>query len=359
MAPLLTALAQLSPTPLQLHIHCQVDTPRLARKLGTLPWQHDRRSADIGIVQQDPMVADLPATVAALNEACRNWPALLKQECARIRAFAPDLVLADIPPLTLAAGAKLNVPTVALSSLSWDAIYASYFAQHPNLTQWLYPLQAAYASAHLALLPIPHMGGRRFSHTLEIPPIWEPGSARPQALRARLGIDAQDKRPLLLVSLGGIPSKNFPLTPLLKANDQHILLDLPHRPACPHLHGLAPLAHWPFADIMASVDGVVGKPGYNMAVETVAYNLPFFYAARGHFADEPPIEAWLARFGRAQAYTWQRLQQGAWLADWSTLQQRPAPAKPALNGAQVGARAILGLLAQRELRGPTTLHNAQ
>ncbi|MEG3638498.1 hypothetical protein [Magnetococcus sp. PR-3] len=349
VAPLLRALAHLSPTPLKLHIHCQVSRARLARKLHGLVWQHDARATDIGLVQHDPMVPDLPATAAILNHSCTQWEPQLAQESTRIQAFQPDLILADIPPLTLAAGKRLGIPTVALSSLSWDAIYPDYFADHPNLSEWLNRLYGAYAGADLALLPIPHMGKRRFPHTLEIPPIWERGTPRELALRQRLGIDPGDRRPVVLVSLGGIQSQGFPIQPLLHADHLHILADVPTLPSAPHIHGLNPLRHWPFADIMASVDGVVGKPGYNMAVESVAYALPFFYSARGHFADEPPIQDWLQQFGRTHAYPWTALQNGAWLQDWSPLYHQPKPAKPAMNGAEVGARALLSRFGTQRL----------
>nr|CRH06633.1 conserved protein of unknown function [Candidatus Magnetococcus massalia] len=343
VAPVLTALQQQlaeQGETLEAHIHCQVPYARLQRKLGKLNWQHHEGQTDIGLIQHHPMVPDLAATERALNDACGQWPQRVTQLAARIAVIKPDLILADIPPMTLAAAKQLAIPTVALSSLSWEAIYADYFSHSPYLQKWTNRLHQAYAEADLALLPEPAMGQRRFSRSQRIPAILDRGEQAAGTLRARLGIATTDRRPLVLLSLGGIQAQALPLEPLTQADHLHFLVDAPNLPEHAHIHGLAPLSHWPFADIMASVDGVVGKPGYNMAVEAVAWDIPFFYSPRGHFADEPPIEAWLAEYGRAKCYDWGSLMGGEWLNAWQALISAPIKPRPAFNGAEVAARMI-------------------
>lgn len=342
-APILNALARRLPD-LTLHVTGNLPRALIARNL-TRPFTHDPQNRDVGLIQSDPMTVDLAATAAAVNRLHREWPERLERETARMRAAAPDLVLADIPYLPLAACHRLGIPGIAIASLTWDEVLAAYFPRHPALPEWLETIRAAYRLTTLALLPAPALPTHPFPRAEATPPVTTPGHARSDALRAELGIS--DPRPLVLVTLGGIPASGLPIPALAQDDRFHWLLDTPptDTPA-DHVHFLATVRHWPFNDLTASVDGIVSKPGYGMAVAAGINRKPFLYVRRGTFPDETPIGSWIEKRGRARELTGEAFRQGQFGEAMRALMALPPPPQPDADGAETVAE----LLCERFLR---------
>ncbi|OSM07046.1 hypothetical protein MAIT1_00043 [Magnetofaba australis IT-1] len=345
-APVLAALAQ--QTPLEaLTLCCALPARKIRYKL-TLPHIHDSEPRDVGLIQTDPMQPDLPATAAALDALHADWPQKLAREREKMAAFRPDVVIANIPYLTLEAAQGLGIPTVALASLSWDRIVAGYYdVAEPRVAAWLQRMRVAYGGVDLALAPHPAMADAPFPHVVEIPPILDAAQPDRAGLRAQLGISPEETRPLILVSLGGIPIDALPFDLLRRERRGLFLIDHPDAPHEENLYNVGRLGDWPFGAVIGSVDGVVGKPGYGMSVECAAHGIPFLYARRFHFADEASICAWLAQHGRAREITLEQFFQADWWADFEAVLAQPTPPRPAHDGAQEAARRIRCFL-QRE-----------
>ena len=47
-------------------------------------------------------------------------------EVALLRQVEADLVVADIPPLGIAAATAAGIPSIALGNFTWDWIYSAY-----------------------------------------------------------------------------------------------------------------------------------------------------------------------------------------------------------------------------------------
>ncbi len=341
IAPILERLAVRIPE-LTLHMAGSVSAV-LLRKTLRMPFSLDSRPRDVGLVQRDPMTVDRAATAEALRALHGDWEHRLEEEKTALAAWSPDLVLADIPYLTIAAAADLGIPVVAVASLSWDHVLAAYFSLESAETHgWWQTMRQAYARATLALLPAPAILGDTFPVTESIPPITVRGRERRSELRQVLGLDPADRRPMVLVSLGGIPGRTAPVSALAREERFHWLLDVAVSTNPGHLHALDALSDWPFADVTASVDGMVSKPGYGTAVLTTANRIPFFYVRRYTFPDEPPICQWLERHARAVEMDRETFQSGAWYEALRELMARPVPPSIPMNGAERATEIILG-----------------
>ncbi|MEO5333769.1 MAG: hypothetical protein H7839_17290 [Magnetococcus sp. YQC-5] len=338
MAPVLNELGKRIPD-LQLHVTGSVPTA-LIKKMVACPFTHDARARDVGMIQSDPMTMDLPATASAIRQLHHNWPARIQTEARLMTDWAPDIILADIPYLSLAACHLAGIPGIALSSLTWDQILAAYFAHDPELQPWLDIIQTAYAKTTLALLLTPALSTNPFPHTHTIPPVTTPGIPQPDALRHDLGID--DQRPIILITLGGIPTNAFPFTALAADDRFHWLMDaeIP-LPRPNHIHPLHAIQHWVFGNVTASVDGIISKPGYGMAISSAAHQIPFLYVTRGIFPDEVPITNWLKRHSRALAMDRATFDQGQFGTLLIQLLNLPLPPKPDVHGASVAADMII------------------
>ncbi len=340
------ALRQHNPE-IRLRFQGNLSRKVIADRLGNDEFEHDQRGFDIGLIQPDPLQCDLRQTAIAYAELHANFKGKVNAESRNLADWGADIVVADIPYLVIAAAAKAGIESIAIASLSWDRVVASYFdLNEPGPQAWQADILSAYADTSLALLPEPALSGDCFSRTRPIPPIAISGTPLPQ-LRERLQITDTDQRPLILCSLGGISANNLPTRQMLQDQRFHWLVNAEQLPLADHIHKLTSLDDLRYQDVLASADGLVSKPGYGTAVEAVVNQLPFVYTSRGHFPDESVIMQWLQGKGRCQ-----HISQQSWLAGefGDHLQQLSAQTpKPRViaNGAEVAASIILEDLRQR------------
>ncbi|MBF0153657.1 MAG: hypothetical protein HQL64_07960 [Magnetococcales bacterium] len=344
MVPILRELARRQPD-LELRLAGSLPPEVIRRNLG-LPFTQDPVARDVGLVQSSPLTADLPATAVALDRIYTTWSALLSAEKQAMSTFAPHLVLANVPYLPLAAAAELDIPSVAVASLSWDLVMAAYFSlEVPRHRLWWEQMRRAYGQTTLALLPTPALLDGPFPRHVVIPPLIEPGTAMTARLRQDLHLSPTDQRPLVLVSLGGIPGTDLPFAAMADNQDWLWLLDFDAPLPADNLVNWQHLSgKWLFRDLIASVDAVVGKPGYGMSIETVAHGLPFLYVCRRTFPDEAAICPWLNHHGRAREITMTAFRNGTWGESLRELMALPRPLPPPLDGASVAVGHILNLM---------------
>ena len=122
-------------------------------------------SCDTGMVQVDSLTIDVPATIRKAGEFHRDLARKVESESAFLRQVRADIVVADIPPLALAAAADAGVPAVALGNFTWDWIYEGYPESLEEAPGLISTIRRAYATAALALR-LPMAGG--FSSLLEV-----------------------------------------------------------------------------------------------------------------------------------------------------------------------------------------------
>lgn len=283
-----------------LRIQCDLERSIIADRLGKHDFEHEKIPMDVGLVQPDPLNVDMSSSLAAYAVFHERFEEKVKTESLKLRTWGADIVLSDISYLALAAAASAATPGIALASLTWDHIVKAYFdLDSPKVHVWYQQIQEAYRLSTLALLPKPALAGQSFKQVKHIPPVYIPGQ-RNASIRNELGLRTGDTRPLVLCSLGGIGSAQIPAKAMLEQRDYHWIIHMDQAlPAADHMHTIERLAHWPYRHIIASVDAVIGKPGYGTAVEVAAHDLPFVYTRRGHFPDEPVISQWLDRHTRS------------------------------------------------------------
>ncbi len=336
----LQALAHRYPD-MVLCIQCDLERVIIAERLGTIDFEHDKMPIDVGLVQPDPLHVDIASSVKAYADFHDRFEEKIKIEALKLSHWGADLVLSDISYLALAAAAQANIPGIALASLSWDHIVKAYFDLHaPRVTNWYQQIKHAYGQSTLALLPEPALPGLSFNKIQHIDPIYIPGH-RQSVIRRDLGFADDDDRPLVLCSLGGIGSVQIPVEAMLRQRDFHWLVHVDRElPAADNVHNIEQLAHWSYRNIIASVDAAIGKPGYGMAVEVAAHDLPFVYTCRGHFPDEPVISDWLIKNTRSQEISNADWLAGKFTEPLSNLWEQTSYTALKFNGAEQAATSL-------------------
>ncbi len=305
VAPLLNLLAERLPG---LRLTLQTTVPEAMLRQRVRPdFTLLAEPADVTVAMHGPTEIDWPRTIEEHLGFHHRWPQRVARAAERLAALAPDLVLADVPYLPLAAAQRAGLPNAALCSLNW----ADILAHHPPARQALAgPLQAmrdAYAEADAFLLPAPAMPMDWLPNRVPVGPIALTGRACPAELREALGLDEETR--VILASLGGIPGggrpRHWPRRP-----GWHWLLPPDWvDPDRPDQHGWDRL-DWPFIDLLNACDLLITKPGYGSFVEAACAGVPVLYAERHGWAETPWLEAWLCRHQPCKALPLQQLLNG-------------------------------------------------
>jgi len=269
-------------------------------------FQRVDHAPDFGLVMHSALEIDLEASAAAYSELHANWRQRVDEEARRLSAIAPDLVLADVPYLTLAAAAQAGIPAVALCSLNWADIYRHYFQHRVEGREILAHMESAYCGAQAFLCPEPSMPMIFLDNRVSIGPIAVQGRRQREDLIRQLGLPPDCA--LVLVAPGGVAAR-FPIEDWPQDQAIHWLVSASWQVQHPNV---SPLEHtgMRFPDLVSSCDLVLGKCGYGTVAECVVNGTPLLYIPRPDWPEEHSLLQWLEAHGAAVQLTPGQLQTG-------------------------------------------------
>jgi hypothetical protein len=308
---------------------------------------------DAGMVQIDSLRIDTAESIRRAVEFQARTPSLIAAEAAYLRETGARLVVADIPPLAIAAAHAAGIPSVAIGNFTWDWIYEGY--RDEAAVEVAREMRRLYATT-VSALRLPMTGGFRGLERVarDIPFVARQSSRTRDEVRRALGLPPRaDGKPLVLMSFGGYglsgldanalahlddytiattdsPSNQNIISPargLLYLSEQHI-----------HDNGLR------YEDLVRGADVVVTKPGYGIISEAIASETALLYTSRGHFVEYDVLVREMPRYLRARFIEQEDLLSGNWAPALHEILRQPAAGeRPPLNGAEVAAEEILKL----------------
>ena len=308
---------------------------------------------DTGIVQIDSLHLDAAESVRRARAFMTTFDERVAAEAALLRRVNARLVVADLPPLGIAAAARAGIPAIAFGNFTWDWIYAAY----PDSESLVEQMAEAYRAATLALRLPMHGGFDVFDTVVDLPFVARRAQRDPLDTRRTLGLPLDER--LVLVSFGGYGLDGLDLEALTRL-DGYVAL----------VSGGAPLAGLPqglqgerrgsllpldetriyangcrYEDLVRAVDVVVTKPGYGIIAECLANDTALLYTSRGHFIEYDVLVAAMPRFLRTAFIDHPDLFAGRWQPHLDRLlAQSDPPERPATNGAEIAADQLLARL---------------
>ncbi len=285
LAPVLAELRRRRPG-LRLTVRSTLAVDALAAILPG-PFETAEPAPDPCLLMHDPVTVDREATRAAYDALEVRWDAIVASDADRLRGLRPTLLLSNIGFVGIAAAAAAGIPAVALGSLNWADVAAAYEVASPAMLE---RMRTAYRLADRAVLLTPHLPTEWLERRVRVGPVARVGRARPEALRAALGVT--EGIVLALVAFGGIEGADR-LAGLPDLPGVLWLADRLERPGMRSTRGLA----LPFPDLLASVDLLVTKTGYGLFAEAAAAGTPLLYRERPDWPEAPGLEAWIRSVG--------------------------------------------------------------
>lgn len=338
-APVVNALRQRFPE-LQITVRCPAPHDVLARAIEG-EFRHIPQSLDGGMAMASAMDVDVQASARAYRELHRDWERKLAEATRTIAGLKPDLLLANVPYLPLAAAPWAGVPAVALSSLNWADIYFHYCQDVPGAREIHSQMLRAYASAQAFLKPRPALPMGELANAVEIGPIARTGIRRRAEIAARLRL-AEGER-LVLIALGGIPTR-LPVERWPCLEGVRWLAPAAWQVQRPDAVAIEPLG-FAFIDLLASCDAVIAKPGYGTFAEAACNGIPVLTLPRPDWPETPFLTAWLKEHGRCLVVEREELERGELQDALGRLLALPPKPTPAPTGIAEAAQILERLLA--------------
>ncbi len=338
-APVVNALAQLIPS---LRVSVRTAAPiAILRQRFQCDFTHIPAAFDFGMTMSNAVDVLVDESAANYLDFHAGWDAKVQREAQAMRALSPDLLLANIPYLSLAAARLANVRAVAMCSLSWAHIYHHYCVRDSASQDVYAQMSAAYNSAECFLQPQPSMPMPDLLNTRQINPIAKIGSKQRALMAMRQPSSATEK--WVLLAMGGmefrLPMEGWPriqgvrwLVPAAWEIERADISSI-------ESFGLA------FGDVLASCDAVLSKPGYGTFVEAACAGVPVLYVARRDWPEEPQLVHWLKQHDASLEVERAALETGELHGILQRLWALPLPMRPVPSGANEAAHYLRDLMA--------------
>jgi hypothetical protein len=303
-------------------------------------FRHIPVAFDFGMKMANAVDVEVEQSAAAYREFHLGWEEKVAREADNIRLLKPDLLLANIPYLTLAAAHAAKVRAVGLCCLNWADIYQHYCAGDSASQEIHAQMLVAYNSAECFLKVQPAMDMPGLKNTRNIAPIARIG----RALRCHIAANSNqtEGEKLVLIAMGGMEFR----------------LPMESWPHIPGIRWIIPQA-WginrddtttieslklTFTDVLATCDAVITKPGYGTFTEAACNGVPVLYLPRHDWPEEPYLVEWLKKNVACLEVEHSVLLKGETGDLLNQLLVTPTLPRPSANGAQEAANYLQKLM---------------
>jgi UDP:flavonoid glycosyltransferase YjiC (YdhE family) len=297
-------------------------------------------SFDCGCIQKDGITADIPATLNAYARIAEQNESRFADEVAWCRDQEPSLIASDIVPLAFDVAKACGIPSVAATNFTWYDIYAPYCRDIPGYQPLLAGLREQYASASLLLALDPAMLMDYFPVRAAIGPVARKGTSRRSEIVRHYGIEPGHHIGLLYVGQGGVDG--FDAAALERFSGWEFLGVSPIGSA-PANFRLIDKSDFPYQDLAASADCMIGKLGYSAVAEAMVHGTPMIYLPREDFAEYAALDAAVRTWGGGAALSAEEFLQCTWESALNRCILLPRPAPVHAGGARQAAAYMVNL----------------
>ena len=239
---------------------------------------------DVGLIQKDSIHSDLFQTLEKLETLYAREEALIVQEQNFFKANDIGPVVSDIPAIPLAAAQRSGMANIAIGNFSWDWIYEDYAKTDFHWEFFVKKFSDVYEETDLLLrLPFaPPM--EQFPEIIDIPLLASPGTPQRETMAELSGADTGKK--WVLLSFTSLNLNPHALEKIREHTEYEFFCVEPllYKNSCIHSISRNAVA---FADILASCDIIISKPGFGLVSECLVNQKPLIYSDRGDFAEYP------------------------------------------------------------------------
>ncbi len=298
---------------------------------------------DVGLVQQTPLEADIPAT---LFELSNFYPLRIDAIKALASVFSEcSIVVCDISPAGILAAHAAGIPSVLMENFTWDWIYEEYANMYPELKPYISYLRKIYEQVDYRIQAVPVC--KKVKCDLQVPPIARACRESREQIRQSLQVD--DDTQMVLVSMGGIGLGQLPLEKIRKNRNTVFAVSgySGKKVNMPHMRFLASDSKFFHPDLVAASDAVIGKVGYSTLAEVYHADVPFGFVSRRDFRESEALVSFIQDKMSGIEIGQQSFWQGNWVDILPQLLSLGKSRKVRQNGSIHCAQFLLSVVGKR------------
>ena len=299
---------------------------------------HRPRAFDVGILQDDSVTMDKPATLERLQQLRAQQNKLIASEVNFIKQNRVGLILADIPPIATLLAKATQVPCWMMSNFGWDFIYRPWGGEFLDMADWI--ADCFSKCDRLFRLPL-HEPMSAFPLIQDVG--LTGGSPRYSVaqLRETFALTASHDRTVLM-TFGGLGLNEIPYQNLQQFSDWQFLTFDRNAPDLPNLVKITD-NHYRPVDLMPVCGRLLSKPGYSTFAEACRLGTPIVSITRDDFAEAAILLDGIQDYVPSQILTPSEFFEGNW--DFLHQPLQPARSQPVLSdGNETIAQAAIDYL---------------
>lgn len=287
-------------------------------KFFTSAHNYHQQRYDIGMIQQDALHFDIPASLQWMSDFLAQQDSIIQQEIAFIQHHNIELIVSDMPAVACEIATRVGIPSIVLTHFTWDWVYEHYTADYPQYQPVVDTIRAQYQQTTLMLqmqLPIPH-DFKHFPTVEPIPLIYNAVSQSRADICAEFDIPSD--MPIILLSMGGHAWGDSNIR-ALKAFQDAIFLVMPS--AWEQIKDSAknfrqvPMNYHDYHNLIAHADVVVGKAGGSTVAEVIGHRSPMIYTLPDtkQWRESELLKTTLTDYASAEYVPMHEFMAGAWV----------------------------------------------
>jgi UDP:flavonoid glycosyltransferase YjiC (YdhE family) len=305
------------------------------------PFELFSAQFDCGCLQKDSVTVDKRETLEAYRRLAEQNSGRLAEEVQFCREQGIDGIVSDITPFAFEVARRAGLPSVAVANFTWYDIYEPYVREYPFFEPCLREIRSQYEMADYLLELTPSTGMPYFRQRREVPPVAKRGTNIRGRLTRSLGL--MDDQHIALIYVGEFGMDGIRWQDLGRFRDWEFIGIYP-LPGASANYRLVHKKDYPYEDLIASADALIGKIGYGVVSQCRVNGTPLIYLPREDFAEFPVLERAVQEWGHGYRLSPEESRDLEWqgVLEEIFVKERPKPAVS--EGAKICAREIARLI---------------
>ncbi len=294
-------------------------------------------ACDVGVKHGRNLAPDLEATKSALRGLMGQRLDIVQREVEFLRREKIDLIIADIPWLSVEAGTYAGVPVFAISNFDWLFIYDGLLGNDPEMRPLLNTIFGLYQRVDRAFR-LPMSSPRSMSSFRNIEPTGLLAAKKTPNPDLKRDLGVEQGMPLLDCSFGGAGELDLDLKKLCAAFDGTVVSTIAAEGIANHIQVPREVD---FSALIGEADILLTKPGYSSFAEAIQAGKHLIYCPRANYPEEEILIRGIAKYPAKTELPGFELSKARWKQVFKLIKNDKRPVRKVPNSNSAIAASII------------------
>lgn len=334
MAPILHKLAE--NLEIQITLRTEVKA-EICHEFFKIPFQFGPPPPDPNMRMKGPLDVDIDGLFVDYKNLVSRWDEVVLRDAEILKRLNADIVLTNISVVSIASASRAKIPAVAICSLNWADVFATYCGSDGAARIIFQQLTEVYNMATEFIQLTPHMKMDWLTSARTVGPVARQGKDHRNELE-----DLKPAKNYAIASMGGIPGAHD-VMPLPRLDNVLWIVPADWEVVRDDWLSRANI-NISFLDLIRSADLLVTKAGYGSVTECAINSTRIIYTERTDWCENVMLEAWMADNCTSCKVDRQTMQCGNYGREVVELLKQPVQPPMKATGSLEAAQILLNLI---------------